>query len=387
MLWKQLVFKEKGVTHSHFTYLGSDDLKRYGELYKQIYDFENLYLAYLEARKNKRYRDEVLRFSANLEENLISIQNELIFKTYRVSKYREFYVYEPKKRLVMALPFRDRVVQWAIYRVLNPIYDKTFIEHSYACRVGMGTHRAADRLQYWARKVSRKPDRWYYLKLDISKYFYRIDHEVLFKVVNKKIKDPDLLWLLKTIINSEDTKFGLPLWTEPGEAERIEDKGIPIGNLTSQLFANIYLNELDQYVKHTLGMKYYLRYMDDVIILDSDKKHLHELKELIETFLNEELKLNLNNKTAIRPVNQGISFVGFKIWPTHRKLKRKSLKKIKSRLKYMKKAYSRGQVSFSEVNATVQSYLGTMKHFNSYGLRQKLFSDFILKRSGGDEDE
>jgi len=353
-------------------------MKRYNNLYEQIYDFENLYEAYKEARKCKRYRDETLKFSSNLEENLIQIQNELIWKMYRVGRYREFYVYEPKKRLIMALPFKDRVVQWAIYRVLNPIYNKTFIEHSYACRIGKGTHKAAEKLQYWIRKVSRKSGRWYYLKLDISKYFYRVDHEVLIKILKRKIKDNNLMWLLELIIKSEETKFGLPLNGEPGECARIRNKGIPIGNLTSQLFANIYMNELDKFAKHTLKIKHYIRYMDDIIILEDNKKYLHYIKSEIESYLNNELKLHLNNKTAIRPITLGIEFVGYKLWPTHAKLKKKTALKIKRRLKYLKKAFNRKEINFSNVNATVQSYMGILKHCNSYYLRKKIFDDFIL---------
>lgn len=353
-------------------------MKRYGKLYEKVYAFENLYEAYKEARKCKRYRDEVLKFSANLEENLIQIQNELIWKTYKVGKYREFYIYEPKKRLIMALPFKDRVVQWAIYRVLNPIYDKSFIEDSYACRIGKGTHRAANKLQYWLRKVSRRPCKWYYLKLDISKYFYRVDHDVLVKILKKKIKDKDLMWLLELIIKSEDTKFGLPLNSEPGQCERIKDKGIPIGNLTSQLFANIYLNELDQFVKHELRIKYYIRYMDDIIVLDNNKKQLHEVKAKIENYLNNVLKLHLNNKTALRPISLGIEFVGYKIWPTHAKLKKKTALKIKHRLRYLRKAYKRKEIGFNKINSIVQSYMGIFKYCNSYFLRKKIFDNFVL---------
>jgi retron-type reverse transcriptase len=359
-------------------------MKRIKNMYEKIYDFENLYQAYLEARKNKRYRDEVLKFTANLEENLIQIQNELIYKTYKVGRYREFFVYEPKKRLIMALPFKDRVVQWAIYRQLNPILDKRFIYDSYACRKGKGTHKAADRLQYWLRKVNRKPQKYYYLKLDISKYFYRIDHEVLMNILKRKIADKDLLWLLDVIINSEDTKFGLPLDADLDnfEGERLSDVGMPIGNLTSQLFANLYLNELDQYAKHKLKLRYYIRYMDDIIILHHDKKFLHAVKDDIENFLNEKLKLNLNRKTAIRPINCGIEFVGFRIWPTHRKLKKKTALKMKRRLKYLQKAYARGEVSFDEVNASIQSYFGLLEHCNSYNLRKKLCQTFVFTKGG-----
>ncbi|NNG67359.1 reverse transcriptase/maturase family protein [Caldanaerobacter subterraneus] len=358
-------------------------MKRIKNMYEKIYDFENLYQAYLEARKNKRYRDEVLKFTANLEENLIQIQNELIYKTYKVGRYREFFVYEPKKRLIMALPFKDRVVQWAIYRQLNPILDKQFIYDSYACRKGKGTHKAADRLQYWLRKVNRKPQKYYYLKLDISKYFYRIDHEILMNILKREIADKDLLWLLDVIINSEDTKFGLPLDADLDnfEGERLSDVGMPIGNLTSQLFANLYLNELDQYAKHKLKLRYYIRYMDDIIILHHDKKYLHAVKDDIENFLNEKLKLNLNRKTAIRPITCGIEFVGFRIWPTHRKLKKKTALKMKRCLKYLQKVYARGEVDFKTVNATVQSYFGLLKHCNSYKLRRKLLQALVFVRN------
>lgn len=358
-------------------------MKRYGNLYEQIYDFENLYQAYLEARKGKRYRQEVLEFSANLEENLIQIQNELIWKMYRVGRYREFYVYEPKKRLIMALPFKDRVVQWAVYRVLFPIFDKGFYEHSYACRMGKGTHAAADQLQHWLKLLDRKPKKYYYLKMDISKYFYRVDHEVAINIFEKKIKDKDVIWLLKEIIQSDHVPFGLPLGVEPGDCPRhlrLYDKGMPIGNLTSQLLANIYLNELDQFCKHELRIRYYIRYMDDFIILHHNKKHLHWIKKEVENFLNNELKLHLNRKTCIRPIDLGIEFVGFKIWPTHRRLKKKTALKIKKRLKYLKKAYARGEVDFDSVNATVQSYLGVLKHCNSYYLKQSIFNDFVLTR-------
>ncbi|OQP12614.1 group II intron reverse transcriptase domain-containing protein [Geobacillus thermoleovorans] len=356
-------------------------MKRLGNLYAQIIDYENLWNAYLNARKNKRFRGDVLEFTHNVEENLIQIQNELIYKTYKVGRYREFYVYEPKKRLIMALPFRDRVVQWAIYQVIEPLFDRQFIKDSYACRKGKGVQAAADRLQYWMRKLDRSYENPYYLKLDISKYFYRIDHDVLISILRRKIKDEDLMWLLETIIHSEDTKFGVPLGDHDFEQERIDGVGMPIGNLTSQLFANLYLNELDQYAKHELHAHYYIRYMDDVVILHPDKRELWKMLEEIDIFLRSELRLQLNNKTAIRPIRQGIEFVGYRIWPTHRKLKKKTAKKMKRRLRYLKKAYARGEVSADEVRATLMSYLGLMKHADCHRLKQKILRDFTLKRS------
>lgn len=352
-------------------------------IYEKIYDFENLHKAWEEARKGKRYRDDVLIFNANYEEHLIDIQNQLIYGTYEVGKYHTFYVFEPKKRLIMSLPFKDRIVQWAIYRQLFPLYEKSFIFDSYACRKDKGTHRAADRLQYWLRQTERKPERYYYLKMDISKYFYRVDHDILLQILGRRIKDKRLLDLLEKIINCEDTKFGLPMGKEPDEVEvedRLGNKGMPIGNLTSQMFANIYLNEVDQYAKHELGLHYYIRYMDDIIILHHDKKYLAEVKELIQTFLDENLRLNLNKKTAIRPCSMGIDFVGYRIWATHRRIKKKTAVKIKRNLKKQIERVRAGVESKERLDRSVASYRGILSHFNSYGLRQSLNKLFISRK-------
>ena len=284
-------------------------MKTLSGVYEKMCDYEELYQSHLKARKGKRYRDDVLLFTDRLEENLIELQNELIWETYEVGRYRPFYVHEPKLRLVMALQYRDRVVQWDIYRQLNPFYDKLFIEDSYACRIGKGVHKAVDRLQYWLRQVDRKPKKWYYLKLDISKYFYRIDHRVLIDILRRRIKDEKLMRLLEKIINSEDVRFGLPAGYSPEDCTADmwrSDVGMPIGNLTSQLFANIYLNELDQYCKHELGLHYYIRYMDDIVILSDDKAELRRVKDEIEAFLRDILHLDLNRKTAIRPCRQNL---------------------------------------------------------------------------------
>lgn len=345
------------------------------DIYGKICEYEHLYQSHLEARKGKRYRDDVMLFTDRLEENLIELQNELIWQTYRVGKYRPFYVREPKLRLVMALQYRDRVVQWAIYKELYPFYDKMFIEDSYACRREKGTHKAADRLQYWLRQVSRKPGEWYYLKLDISKYFYRVDHLVLLDILSRRIKDQRLVWLLRTIINSEDTRFGLPAGVNPEdcpEEDWLSDVGMPVGNLTSQLFANIYLNELDQLCKHELHLHYYIRYMDDVIILLDDKRKLAELKEIIENFLKDFLYLDLNKKTTICPCRYGIDFVGYRIWATHRKLKKQTARRMIRNVKRICENMAAGKTSKEELERVVASYNGILEHFNSYGLRNKL---------------
>ncbi|WP_018749870.1 RNA-directed DNA polymerase [Paenibacillus sanguinis] len=355
-------------------------MKTYTDLFKEIVSFENLEAAYRSAAKLKRYRTDVLKFTRNLEENLINIQNELIHKTYEVGRYREFYVYEPKKRLIMALPFKDRVVQWAIYRVIEPLLDRQFIFDSYACRQGKGVQKAADRMQYWIRHLWRQHGNAYYLKLDISKYFYRVDHDVLLSILGRKLPDPDLMWLLEKIVRSEHTDFGIPLGDHGFDHGRIEGIGMPIGNLSSQLFANLYLNELDQFAKHQLRLKCYIRYMDDIVALHPSKKVLHQARHEIERFLEDKLRLTLNNKTAIRPVHTGVEFCGFRIWGTHRKIRKGTVRKIKGGLRFLQRAYARGDKSLDEVNSAIQSYIGYLKHADTFNLRKRIFQRAVFTK-------
>lgn len=348
------------------------------DIYEKIYDFDNLYNAYLCARKNKRYRKDVLRFTDNLEENLINIQNKLIYKEYEVGRYKEFYVHEPKKRLIMSLPFEDRIVQWAIYNVLNPSFEKSYIGDSYGCRVGKGAHGAIKRLQYWLRKMDRSDKKYYCLKMDISKYFYMVDHDILIKILRKYIEDEDTIYLLSKIIKCEcGCGFGKE-FLDIDDNVRINTKGMPIGNLSSQMFANIYLNELDQFVKRKLGAKIYIRYMDDFLILHHDKEFLNNALNEINTFLREELNLSLNNKTSLRPVKLGIEFVGYRVWNTHIKLRKSTTKRIKARLKYLKKRYEKGECSIDTISRTMSSYNGIFKHCDSYNLQKHILNNYAL---------
>lgn len=354
-------------------------MKTLKNVFEQVVDYDNLYRAYLNARLCKRYRYEVLNFSAHLEDNLVKLQKELIDRTYTLGKYREFYIYEPKKRLVMAQLFKDRVVQWAIYQVLNPVFAQGYITDSYACIKERGTHKAVKRLHYWLRQVGKKPEKYYFLKLDISKYFYRIDHDVLMGILKRKIHDDDMIFLLDKIVNSSETNFGLPPGKSPGEvkrSDRVSEKGMPVGNLSSQMFANLYLNELDQYCKRTLGIHFYVRYMDDVIILHQDKDQLHEWKRIIDTFLKEKLQLDLNEKTCIRPITLGVEFCGYKIWNTHIKLRKSTALKMKRNLKKLQKEYAAGEVTVEEAKQTISSYLGILKHCDSYSLKRTIFGEY-----------
>ena len=244
--------------------------KTINEVFDSICDFEELYAAYRDARKQKRYRRDVMEYTEKLEENLISTQNELLWETYKVGPYRPFYVTIPKLRLVMALQFRDRVVQHALYRCMNPFYDRLFIEDSYACRVDKGSHKAADKAPILdetsiteARRALVLPEARH------QQIFLQSKPQNLLDLLKERITDERLLRVLENIINSEDTAFGLPSGMGPEECTEdmwLTDVGMPIGNLTSQMFANIYLNEIDQHVKHDMRIHYYIRYMDDMII-------------------------------------------------------------------------------------------------------------------------
>ena len=349
--------------------------KRVGNLYKPNRTYEKLYYAYRNAAKGKRYRGDVLQYTDNLESNLLTLLEELKTHSYKVGAYREFYVYEPKKRLIMALPFRDRVVQWWIYDQLYPIFDKTFIEDSFACRRGKGQKAAADRLQYFLQQTEVLGGKWYYLKLDIAKYFYRVNHDILLSIVERKIKDKDMLRILRTIIDDSETDFGLTICKNVEDAERVKGIGMPIGNLTSQLLANVYLNELYHFCKQTLGLDFYIRYMDDVIILGKSKEQLREVLGRIEQFLQDHLQLELNNKTAIRPVTMGVQFVGLTVWSTHRTVRKSTSLRIKRRLKHKAKELKAGKITQEQYNSTLQSYLGLMKYNDCYRFKMALLEE------------
>jgi retron-type reverse transcriptase len=359
-------------------------MKQFKLTFDEIADFENLHAAYTKAKAGKRYRKETLRYSANLSEELIQLQNELLYGTYEVGAYRSKVIKIPKPRIIMVLKFRDRVAQWAIYRKLNPFYEKLYIHDSYGCRKEKGTVKARKRLHYWLCKVNRSDKKYFVLKLDISKYFYRIDHVILIKILQKHIKDKNILELLERIINCEDTAFGLPSGTMPTELpkeEWIYTRGMPIGNLLSQMFANIYLNELDIFCKHKLHIHHYIRYMDDVVILWPDKKELHEIKDEIERFLDEELHLNLNRKTSITPANIPVEFVGAKISCKSIKIRKSTIKRMRNNLKGIAKRYRKGEITFFKANNSVQSYFGMLKHCSNANILKRISDEFVLTRN------
>lgn len=351
-------------------------------IYEKITSFENLHAAYLNARRHKRYKKEILRYSTDLERQILILKKKLDDETYEPGGFREFYIKEPKTRLIMAQSFQDRVVQWAFYQVLNPLFVKGYITDSYACIEGRGQMAAINRLKEWLYKTGKwqnDNEKWYYLKIDFAKYFYRIDHEVIINEFNRKVSDERVQRWAEKVIRNNHTNFGLPVGKGPGEVkrdERIPGKGVPVGSLFSQMVANLNLNPLDQYCKRTLSIKYYIRYMDDIIILHNDKKQLQEWKRLIIQYADEKLKLSTNNKTCVRPINLGLEFCGFKMFPTYIKLRKSTALHMKRALKKVKEKYENGEITLDRVQSTVNSYLGILKHCDSNALKAKIFGDY-----------
>lgn len=323
----------------------------YNNLFYKIYSFENLLLAFKKARRNKTNRNEVIKYQMNLEENIIDLQNQLIWKEYEQSRYNEFRIYEPKERIILALPFKDRVLQHALINVIEPIYEKTFVHDSYACRANKGVIAAVLRLDDFQE---RHPKDSYFLKADIRKFFYSIDHATLKRIIRKKISCVDTLQLIDLIIDTTD------------------DPGIPIGNLTSQLFANIYLNELDYFCKHMLKAKHYIRYMDDFIILSDDKNYLTKCFKEIEHFLGDRLKLSLNSKSYIEKTSKGIDFLGYRHWKNFRLLRKSNMKRNIKKFKMFMREHSKGLKSENEIKDSYQSFLGHLKWCNADSVKLKI---------------
>lgn len=286
-------------------------MKRANNLFEKICDIDNLYKAYLLARRSKRYRMEVLYFSNNLPEELQSIQDDLLSRKYTVGKYKVFKVYEPKERNIMALPFRDRVVQHAINNIIEKYITNKLIRHTYACVSSRGTHAASYTVRKWLNNIDRNS---YYLKCDIHKYFPSIDKGILKTQVSQIIKCEDTLNVIFNIIDSN------PI-------------GIPIGNLTSQVLANLYLSSLDKYISYELNYKQYIRYMDDFVIIGYTKDELKTLLAEIEEFLKIKLNVRLNHKTRLEPIYKGIDFVGYKHFKDRVNIRRSTFLRLKKHIK------------------------------------------------------
>lgn len=330
--------------------LGGGRIKGFCHEYNNIISLDNLLISWQEFLRGKRKRKDVAEFSAHFMNNVLELHNDLKTKTYRHGDYQAFKINDPKPRDIHKASIRDRLVHHAIYRILYRYYDKLFIYDSYSCRNKKGTHRALNRFKDFACIVSKNNTQTcWILQCDIKKFFASIDHSVLKSILEKHIDDRDILWLLKQVIDSFNV-------------EEKDNIGLPLGNLTSQLLVNIYMNEFDQFIKRTIKAKYYIRYADDFIIIHKDKNYLENLIYKIAEFLNKQLKLSLHpNKVFIKTHNSGIDFLGWVNFPNYRVLRTKTKKRM------FKKITIKDSSKY-----TIQSYLGLLSHGNSYKLCKKI---------------
>ncbi len=318
--------------------------------YDNIISLENLLEAWKEFLRGKKKKTDVQIFEMNLMQNIISLHQDLKTKIYKHSEYQAFNISDPKPRNIHKAKVRDRLLHHALYRKLYAFFDRVFIADSYSCRLNKGTHKAIERFRSFSNKVSKNNTRTcWVLKCDIRKFFANIDHNILKQILAEYIADEDVLWLLARVIDSFHTKGKVGV-------------GLPLGNLTSQLLVNIYMNKFDQFVKHKLKAKYYIRYADDFVILSPDRKQLESLLLLIEAELSEKLALNLHpNKVSIETLASGIDFLGWVNFTKHRVLRTSTKKRMIKRLKE------------SLTLETTNSYLGLLKHGNAHKLKRRLF--------------
>jgi len=352
-------------------------LKRFGNLFPQIIAFENLLNASRKARRGKRFRPSTALFELNLEKNLFQLMRRLASKTYMPGAYTDFTIHDPKTRRISAAPYRDRVVHHALINVIEPLIGRSFIYDTYACIKGKGTHKAVARYRQFL------PQNRFVLKCDISQYFFSIDHDILRQKVRHKVKCRDTLWLVDQIIASKHWPARAPLDYFAGDdlfTPVTRKKGIPIGNLTSQFFANLYLNDFDHFVKQTLGCRFYIRYCDDFVAFGNDKERLGETKDRIAEYL-ETVRLRLHPaKCRVYRTDEGVDFLGYRIYPEYMRVRKSNVKRFRKKLRIMVRQYKEGSIGLQDIQCSIHSWIGHVKHADSYGLREEILSSTVFQR-------
>ncbi|MBI2110022.1 hypothetical protein HYT58_02520 [Candidatus Woesearchaeota archaeon] len=339
-------------------------MKTHNHIYDQIISLDNLYLAYKKARKNKTTRGYVIEFEQDIANNLVNLHEELKNQTYLPKPLETFTLRDPKTRKISKSEFRDRVVHHALCNIMAPIYDKIFIYDSCANIKGKGNIFAVKRFDKFKRKVSKKPSiRGYCLKADVKHYFDEVNHDTLINIIKRKITDEKVIGLIKKIIKNSLNR----------------DKGMPLGNMTSQFFANVYLNELDYFVKHILRANYYIRYVDDFVILHNSREQLEAWKEEINKFLLEKLRLKLHpEKTRIIPISRGIDFVGFRNFYHSKLLRRRNVRKMICKIALFKN----NEISYEKLMESFQGWQAYAKWANTHKLRKEIAKEIHnLKRT------
>ena len=345
-------------------------------VYADIYQWDNLYAAYRAAAAGKRGQPAAAAFEYRLEDNLVTLQDELAAGDYRPGPYHSFYIHEPKRRLISAAPFRDRVVHHALCQVIQPAFEASFIEHSYANRIGKGTHRALDVCQGWARRYR------YVLTCDVVQFFPAIDHSLLRRILNRRIPDGAIRRLIAHILASGAgvlaEEYEMVYYPGDDLFAVYRPRGLPIGNLTSQFWANCYLNEFDHFVTRELGCRAYLRYMDDFLLFADDKAQLWRWRSALIARLAG-LRLQLHEAQAQpRPVTEGLQFLGFVVYPTHRRLKRRKGIVYRRRLAGLLAAYRRGEIERSALESSLRGWINHVRFGDTWGLRRAMLAPVRL---------
>ena len=350
--------------------------KRYTNLWPQITSFENLLLAFRKAAKGKRSKPGVAAFEYDLEPNLFTLQAELRDGRYHPGSYVNFTIHEPKRRLISAAPFRDRVVHHALVNIIEPLYERKFIHDSYANRKGKGTHKALDRCTYFLRRYR------YVLPLDVRQFFPSIDHAILLETLSRTIGDESSLNLCATILAAgasvQAAEYDMAYFPGDDLFAIARPRGLPIGNLTSQFWANVYLNHLDHFIKRRLKCKAYIRYVDDMILFADDKHTLHRWRNAIIVEAAA-LRLTLHeNRAHPRPTRTGVPFLGFQVYPDHRRLKRRNAILARRRLTRLASDYRQGKIDLDRLNISVQGWINHASNGDTWSLRQAILSEVVL---------
>ncbi len=348
-------------------------MRVYKKLFDKIVSAENLFLAWDEFKRGKGRKTDVATFELKLEQNIFNLRRDLLGRNYRHGSYSGFYIRDPKLRHIHKASVRDRVLHHGMFRVLSPVFDPTFIPTSFSCRLGKGNHKGTRALAEMLRAESRNNTRaCWALKCDVRKYFDSVDHDILLEILGRRIKDKDAMWLLREIVGSY-----------PSANAGGGSKGIPIGNLTSQLFANVYLNELDQFVKHVLKVKHYARYTDDFVIVSHNKSHLEKILPRLKSFLAEKLALVLHpDKVSIRKYRQGADFLGYVVLPHNIAVRTRTKKRMFRKMAERATAYHNGAINKAAFDGALSSYLGVLSHADAHELTERFRNQFWVDIGG-----
>lgn len=351
-------------------------MKRYGNLWDQVVSWDNLIRAARKARRGKRDRVAVQRFEFDLERQLLALRQELKDGIYSPGGFTTHWITRPKPRLISAAPYRDRVVHHALMNVLEPILERHFHPHSFACRKGRGTHAAADRLQCLLGRHR------HFVQFDIRKYFPSIDHEILKGIFRRIIKDRSALRLMDLIVDNSNEQEPMAEYF-PGDdlfTPHQRRRGLPIGNLTSQWFANWYLSGLDHYVTGRLGISGYVRYCDDFIMLHDDRCSLREAAAAVREYLaSHRLRLH-EGKVQVKPARQGLTFVGYRLWATHRLVRKSNVREFRRRVRGMRRGYAAGRIDWDDIKPRMTSWIGHARQADSERLLRRLSREWTFMR-------